>query len=99
MGEHLSAFATDRQAWPPAILEQQRPSHLYLARLYSAATGRQTSVAELKLCGERGHELLKLINARAGFGREDDRIPMLWLTPKVTPDGGGFYRIITIEKR
>ena len=58
-----------------------------LARLYSAATGRQTGAAELKLCGERGHNLLKLLNARAGFGREDDRIPMLWLEPKVTPDG------------
>lgn len=58
-----------------------------LARLYSAATGRTKGAADLKLCGERGHNLLKLLNVRAGFDREDDRIPLLWLDTKVTPDG------------
>jgi len=64
------------------------PLHMEnLARLYSAATGRETSATGLKLCGERGHNLLKLLNVKAGFGREDDRIPLLWLDPKVTPEG------------
>ena len=34
-----------------------------------------------------GHNLLKVLNVRAGFGREDDRFPALWMEPKVTPDG------------
>jgi aldehyde:ferredoxin oxidoreductase len=38
-------------------------------------------------CGERGHNLLKLINVRQGFSREHDQPPSLWLQPKVTPDG------------
>ncbi len=64
------------------------PLHMQnLARLYSAATGNKTSASELKLCGERGHNLLKLINVKEGFGREDDRIPRIWLKPKATPDG------------
>lgn len=63
------------------------PLHLEnLSRLYSAATGRESSAAYLKRCGERGHNLLKLMNVRAGFGREDDRFPALWFQPKVTPD-------------
>ncbi len=58
-----------------------------LARIYTAATGKETSAAHLKRCGERGHNLLKVLNVRAGFGREDDRFPALWMEPKVTPDG------------
>ena len=58
-----------------------------LARIYAAATGKETSAAHLKRCGERGHNLLKVLNVRAGFGREDDRFPALWMEPKVTPDG------------
>jgi len=64
------------------------PLHLEnLSRIYTAATGKKTSAAHLKRCGERGHNLLKLLNVRAGFGREDDRFPALWMEPKVTPDG------------
>ncbi len=58
-----------------------------LSRIYTAATGKETSAAHLKQCGERGHNLLKLLNVRAGFGREDDRFPAFWTEPKITPDG------------
>jgi aldehyde:ferredoxin oxidoreductase len=64
------------------------PVHLdVLARLYTAATGKQTSASHLKGCGERGHNLLKLINVEIGFTREHDRPPPLWFQPKATPDG------------
>ena len=64
------------------------PVHLdVLARLYTAATGKETSASHLKGCGERGHNLLKLINVEIGFTREHDQPPSLWLQPKVTPDG------------
>lgn len=64
------------------------PLHLEnLSHLYTAATGRQSSAAHLKRCGERGHNLLKLINVQAGFDRQHDQFPALWFQPKVTPDG------------
>jgi len=49
-----------------------------LADLYSYATGIQTTPEELKKAGERIWNLCKLLNAREGFTRVDDRCPGLW---------------------
>jgi len=58
-----------------------------LAELYSAATGIETTPAELKRAGERAFNLLKVLNAREGFSRQDDQFPALWFQPKPTADG------------
>ncbi|HWJ03540.1 MAG TPA: aldehyde ferredoxin oxidoreductase C-terminal domain-containing protein, partial [Verrucomicrobiae bacterium] len=58
-----------------------------LSEIYSAVTGLETSPGDLKQSGERSFNLLKTLNARAGFGRADDTFPQIWLQPKNTPDG------------
>ncbi|MDQ0287297.1 aldehyde:ferredoxin oxidoreductase [Desulfofundulus luciae] len=58
-----------------------------LAKIYSAATGLQTTAGELKRAGERVFNLLKVLNVREGFHRDDDSFPKIWLTEKNTPDG------------
>ncbi len=58
-----------------------------LAELYSAATGIEMSPEELKLAGERAFNLLKALNVKEGFSREDDEFPELWFRPKETADG------------
>ena len=49
-----------------------------LAEYYTAVTGIQTTVEELRKGGERAWTLAKVINVREGFTREDDKLPKLW---------------------
>lgn len=58
------------------------------ARLYSAATGIETSPAELARAGERAWNVLKAVNVREGFTREQDTYPSCWFEPVRTPEGG-----------
>ncbi|MEW6440842.1 MAG: aldehyde ferredoxin oxidoreductase N-terminal domain-containing protein [bacterium] len=58
-----------------------------LAELYAAATGCETTPAELKLRAERVFNLYKMLNVREGFGRAEDAFPEVWLKPRATPDG------------
>lgn len=58
-----------------------------LAELYSAQTGIEVTPSELKQKGERAYNMLKLLNVREGFNREDDRFPEVWFKPRKTPDG------------
>ncbi|RLE57791.1 MAG: hypothetical protein DRJ40_00825 [Thermoprotei archaeon] len=58
-----------------------------LAEAYSAATGKEISAEELLRCGERAFNLYRLLNAREGFTREDDKVPKTWLRPMNTPEG------------
>lgn len=51
------------------------------ARLYSAVTGIDATPGELNVAAERAWNLFKLLNARAGFRREDDRAPEAWFSP------------------
>jgi len=57
-----------------------------LPQLYSAVTGIQVNLQELKTAGERAYNLYKLLNTREGFTRSDDSFPKAWLSPLVTPD-------------
>lgn len=57
------------------------------AKLYNAATGEDLSAGELIKCGERISNLAKLVNAREGFSRKDDRVPDVWFRPMDTPEG------------
>ena len=52
---------------------------LWLSEAYSAATGFDITPRELLRAGERVFNLEKLLNVRAGFSREDDRIPPVYL--------------------
>ena len=52
-----------------------------LAELYSAVTGIDISINELKLASERVWNLWKVINYRAGFSRKDDEPPEIWFKP------------------
>ena len=62
------------------------------AEFYSAATGIETSVTELKRNGERAFNMLKLLNVREGFNRKDDVPPDLWFRPR--KDYGGKITVL-----
>jgi aldehyde:ferredoxin oxidoreductase len=51
----------------------------FLAEIYFALTGLQISPHELKGHGEAIWNLDRMINAREGFGREDDQFPEAWV--------------------
>ena len=76
-------------------------THL-LAEFYSAATGIEVSVKELKRFGEKNYNLYKMLNVREGFSKKDDKFPEIWLKPLPTPDGPeyltDYYRIHRISK-
>jgi aldehyde:ferredoxin oxidoreductase len=52
-----------------------------IADLYTAITGLETTPQQLMKVAERSWNLGKLLNTRAGFGREDDRPPAAWFEP------------------
>lgn len=56
--------------------------------LYSAATGFETSLKELKTAARRNWHLLKALNARLGYSRKDDVFPERWFDPLETSDRG-----------
>ncbi|MDY6881744.1 MAG: aldehyde ferredoxin oxidoreductase C-terminal domain-containing protein [Thermodesulfobacteriota bacterium] len=52
-----------------------------IAALYEAVTGLDMSEVDLLRAGERAWNLYKVLNARAGFGRKDDKPPEAWFRP------------------
>jgi len=58
-----------------------------MAILYNAATGENVTAGDLIKRGERINTLAKLVNAREGFTRDDDKVPDLWFRPMDTPEG------------
>jgi aldehyde:ferredoxin oxidoreductase len=54
-----------------------------LTQYYSAVTGFEISVEELKRSGERVWNLYKLLNVREGFRRKDDVIPSWWRATEI----------------
>lgn len=52
-----------------------------LAKLYTAATGRETTAAELMKIGERIQNLERAFNAREGLGRKNDMPPARFFEP------------------
>lgn len=59
-----------------------------LAGLYSAATGIEKTAGELLKDAERAVNLARVLNAREGFSRKDDRFPERWFEPLKRPDRG-----------
>ena len=48
----------------------------YVPDLLEAVTGRQMSIKDILLCGERSFNLKRVFNAREGMGRKDDILPV-----------------------
>jgi len=55
---------------------------------YSAVTGFETSLRELREAARRIYTLYKALNVRAGFSRKDDVFPDRWFEPLETTDRG-----------
>ena len=52
-----------------------------IAALYQAVTGLEMTEADLLKAGERAWNLYKVLNARAGFDRKNDKAPEAWFRP------------------
>ena len=52
-----------------------------ISELYAALTGIEVSPSELMTIAERCWNLWRGLNAKAGYGREDDKPPKIWFTP------------------
>jgi aldehyde:ferredoxin oxidoreductase len=52
-----------------------------VVEFYSAITGIETTAAEMLKAAERAWNISRLLNVRAGFGRNDDTPPRGWFTP------------------
>jgi aldehyde:ferredoxin oxidoreductase len=73
-----------------------------IAELYTAATGHEMTALRMVECGERIHNVAKMINVREGFSRADDAIPEVWFRPMESPEGRiemqDYYQTKTLTK-
>ena len=58
------------------------------SELYSAATGFETTLEEMRTAARRNWHLLKALNARMGYSRKDDIFPDRWFETLETSDRG-----------
>jgi len=58
------------------------------SEVYSAVTGFETSLGELREAMRRNYNLYKALNARVGFSRKDDVFPDRWFEALKTTDRG-----------
>ncbi len=56
--------------------------------IYSAVTGIETSLSDLRRAARRNYTLYRALNVRAGFSRKDDTFPERWFDPLETTDRG-----------
>ncbi len=68
----------------------------YFARVLSSVTGVKYSTGDLIRAGERVWNLERLYNLRAGFTRQDDRLPDRLLT-EAPPDGPSQGWVVQLE--
>lgn len=59
--------------------------------IYSAVTGIETSMEELRMASRRNYTLYKALNVRLGFSRKDDVFPQRWFEPLETSDRGTLF--------
>jgi len=50
--------------------------------LFTSATGIRKSPEEMMIAAERAWNLLRVLNKREGFSRQDDCVPDQWFAPK-----------------
>jgi aldehyde:ferredoxin oxidoreductase len=58
------------------------------SEIYSAVTGFETSLEDLRNAARRIYTLYKAVNVRIGFSRKDDVFPERWFEPLETTDRG-----------
>jgi len=58
------------------------------AEIYSAVTGFETSLEDLRKAARRNYNLYKSLNVRLGYSRKDDVFPDRWFEPLETSDRG-----------
>lgn len=63
------------------------------AALYSAATGIEKDADELVEDAERAYNQYRVVNAREGFNRKNDRFPPRWLEPLKRAETGEKFTI------
>ncbi|MFX0071720.1 MAG: aldehyde ferredoxin oxidoreductase N-terminal domain-containing protein [Candidatus Hermodarchaeota archaeon] len=52
-----------------------------VTEFYNAVTGFDLTSEDLRVAAERSWNLLKMLNAKAGFDRKDDKFPSEWFKP------------------
>ncbi|HLB13007.1 MAG TPA: aldehyde ferredoxin oxidoreductase C-terminal domain-containing protein, partial [Dehalococcoidia bacterium] len=86
-GANLGRYLAHYEDWCTilncfGICFRMQVSRLYdietCAQLYTAATGRDVSGADLTLAARRAYTLYRAANVRQGFTRADDRVPAQW---------------------
>lgn len=63
------------------------------ARLYTAATGRETSGEDLNRAARRSYNLYRAANVCQGFTRADDRVPPQWYSQPLRWEDGREMRL------
>jgi aldehyde:ferredoxin oxidoreductase len=58
------------------------------AEIYSAVTGFETSLADMRIAAKRNYNLYKSLNVRLGYSRKDDIFPERWFESLETTDRG-----------
>jgi aldehyde:ferredoxin oxidoreductase len=69
-----------------------------LAKLYSTVTGKEVTVEDLKLVGQRIETLARLINIREGLTRKDDTLPWKVLNQPITDNCNTKGQTVTPEE-
>jgi aldehyde:ferredoxin oxidoreductase len=68
-----------------------------MVELARAATGWQTTIAEIQRIGERRLTLLRLFNAREGVGREQDALPKRFFDKPLTGGASDGVSVMQME--
>lgn len=58
------------------------------SNIYSAVTGFEVSLKDLRKAAKRNYNLYKALNVRLGFSKKDDVFPERWFEPLKTADRG-----------
>jgi len=70
-----------------------------LCELYSTVTGIELTPEEMMAAGERTWNLIRVMNVKEGFSREQDTYPKHWLQPLENPNGEKKYMRNTFDNR
>ncbi|MDP2935545.1 MAG: aldehyde ferredoxin oxidoreductase C-terminal domain-containing protein [Dehalococcoidia bacterium] len=101
-GENLGRYLAHYEDWCTilnsfGICFRMQVSRLYdidtCAQLFTAATGRETSGADLTRAAQRVYNLYRAANVRQGFSRADDRVPPQWSSQPLRWEDGREMRL------
>lgn len=110
--DKVSPFEDDNKAWVKSFMELSMLTNLLgvclfasitlavkgstWTGLYNAVVGKSASLKDMLKCAERVINLERLFNAREGFTREDDKLPIR-LTTEPAVDGLGKGQVVNTE--